>query len=106
MLNYFPEISLLIVGNQGGKQLFLMKLCKSPRKDEEIQAEWRDHESLYYKYGIQLETTIYLESDLVSMTLVQQDKDIARLYCLLENSMICIVQITSSAMYSLSNIFI
>ncbi len=106
MVSYFPEISLLIVGNQGGKQVFLMKLCKSPRKEEEIKPEWREHESLYYRYGIHLETTICLEKELVCMVLAKQDKDAARLYCLLDNSMICIVQISPNYSYSLSNLYI
>jgi len=105
LLEYIPELALVLLGNQGGSQLYLLRIIKSPRDSADLSRADRRWRNLYWVYSFVEESHFNFQSNLLAMTVGTFDPDVVRVYCLTENSHLHVLQIKPKR-FSLANVSI
>lgn len=103
LVEYVPELSLVLLGNQGGSQLFLLRIVKSPRDYAELSRSDRRWQSLYWTYSFTEESHFNFQSNLIAMAVGSYCTEVVRVYCLTENGTLHLLQIKSKR-FSLANL--
>ena len=104
LLEYFPEFGMVILGNQGGRELNILRIAR--KKRPETKQEWKEFPSLYYEYSFHTEAVIMLEGDLLGMHLSKDlgDQDKVRVYLLTELMILYILEIAKSKVPGINDI--
>jgi len=91
LLEYIEELSLVVLGNHGGKEVFLLRIGKAKKRDTECVS----YPSLQFSYSFVCEKVIYLDSNLAGLVVSKdlQDSVVARVFCYTEEDKLFVYQV-------------
>jgi hypothetical protein len=105
LVEYLPDLATVLIGNQGGSQLYLLRIVKAPRETAYVSKADRRWKNLYWVYSFIEESHFTFQSSLIAMTVGPYSSEGVRVYCLTENSTLHVLQVKPKRL-SLANVSI